>query len=69
MEKSADRLINAIRKKADSFKQEEALHAYFASDLMVSKLRKTIEELKRWMSQQRQKTTKAFKISQRGNSG
>lgn len=46
MEKSADRLINAIRKKADSFKQEEALHAYFASDLMVSKLRKTIEELK-----------------------
>ncbi len=42
---SADRLLKTIRNRADSLKTLDEIHGYFASDLMVAKVRDTIDQL------------------------
>ena len=42
-EKSAERLLQGIQNKAASFKTMEEIHAFFAADFMIDKLRKSIQ--------------------------
>ncbi len=42
---AADRIIEGINRRVKSFKQDDELNAYFASDAMVMKLRQLIEQL------------------------
>ena len=46
LEKAANRILNSVRKKAISLKSEDDINAYFAADLMISKLYDIIEKLK-----------------------
>ncbi len=43
--RSADRILTGIRSRADTFKTVEAINGYFASDLMIEKLRGIMEQL------------------------
>ncbi len=43
---AADRILKGVNKKAQSFKTDQEINAYFASDLMVGKVRDIIEQLK-----------------------
>ncbi len=42
---SAERILKNVEKKADTLKSNEEIHGYFASDLMVSKVRDIIAQL------------------------
>ena len=42
---AADRLLKTIRNRADSIKVLEEINGYFAADLMVAKVRDTVEQL------------------------
>lgn len=42
---SAERILKGVNKKANSFKNPEDIHAYFAADLMISKIRDIIDQL------------------------
>ncbi len=45
LQRSAGRILNSVRTRADSLKSVEAIHGYFASDLMIEKLRGIVEQL------------------------
>ncbi len=42
---SAERILKGVEKKSESFSKAEDIHAYFASDLMISKIRDIVEQL------------------------
>lgn len=42
---SAERILKAIRNKADSIKTKQEINGYFASDLMVGKVRTVVQQL------------------------
>lgn len=42
---AADRILNGIKSRVGTFKKVEEIHGYFASDLMIDKVRGIIEEL------------------------
>ncbi|MGB1296279.1 MAG: DNA repair ATPase, partial [Flavobacteriales bacterium] len=42
---SAERILKGVEKKSATFKSAEDIHAYFASDLMISKIRDLIAQL------------------------
>jgi hypothetical protein len=44
--KSAERILSGVKHRADSFDEINAINGYFAGDLMISKLRDTIAELR-----------------------
>ncbi|MBX3177128.1 MAG: DNA repair ATPase [Candidatus Hydrogenedentes bacterium] len=43
---AADRILNGIKSRVATFKAVEEIHAYFASDLMIEKVRGIIDELR-----------------------
>ncbi|MBI1292687.1 AAA domain-containing protein [bacterium] len=45
LQSSANRILSGIRNKAESLKEIEELHSYFASDLMVEKVRDIVRQL------------------------
>ncbi|MGY6648187.1 DNA repair ATPase [Wenyingzhuangia sp. IMCC45574] len=45
LQSAAERILKSVHKKAATFKSEEEIHGYFASDLMVSKLHNIVEQL------------------------
>lgn len=45
LQSAAERILKSIHKKAATFKSEEEIHGYFASDLMVSKLHNIVTQL------------------------
>jgi len=42
---SAERILKGVEKKSESFSKAEDIHAYFASDLMISKIRDIVQQL------------------------
>ncbi|MCT4664712.1 MAG: DNA repair ATPase [Flavobacteriales bacterium] len=42
---SADRILKGVRKKAQTFRTAEEIHAYFAADIMVAKIHDIIQNL------------------------
>jgi len=42
---SAERILKGVEKKAETFSNSEDIHAYFASDLMISKIRDIFQQL------------------------
>lgn len=42
---AADRILEGVNRRAKSFKEDDELNAYFASDAMVLKLRQLVEQL------------------------
>ena len=45
LQNSSERILKSVHKKAASFKKEEEIHSYFASDMMVNKIHGIIEQL------------------------
>ena len=45
LENASERILKSVHKKAATFKTEEEIHGYFASDLMVNKLHGIVEQL------------------------
>lgn len=45
LQTSASRILNGIRSKAESLKEVEEIHSYFATDLMVEKVRDIMRQL------------------------
>jgi hypothetical protein len=45
LQNASERILKSIHKKAATFKTEEEIHGYFASDIMVNKLHNIIEQL------------------------
>ncbi len=46
LQNASERILKGVEKKALSFKSPEAINGYFASDLMINKLRDIVEQLK-----------------------
>ncbi|MEM9115767.1 MAG: DNA repair ATPase [Myxococcota bacterium] len=44
---AAERILDGMRRRAQSFDEEDALNAYFASDPMIAKLRQLVESLRK----------------------
>lgn len=42
---SAERILKGVEKKAETFSKADEIHAYFASDLMISKIRDIVQQL------------------------
>jgi hypothetical protein len=45
LQNASERILKSIHKKASTFRSEEEIHGYFASDLMVNKLHSIVEQL------------------------
>jgi len=45
LQRSAERILNSVRSRVDSLKTIEDINGYFASDLMIEKLRGIVEQL------------------------
>ena len=45
LQKSAERILNGVRKKAESFSEVSDINGYFASDILVSKARDIAQQL------------------------
>ncbi|MEM9479431.1 MAG: DNA repair ATPase, partial [Verrucomicrobiota bacterium] len=46
LQKSADRILNGIQHRLQSFEKVEEIHAYLAGDLMIEKVRGIVEDLR-----------------------
>ena len=46
LQNAANRILNSIGKKAETFDNNDAINGYFASDLMVTKARDIVDQLK-----------------------
>lgn len=46
LENAAKRILSSVGKKAETFKNNEAINGYFASDLMVTKIQDIVSKLK-----------------------
>lgn len=45
LKQSADRIVNAVKNRLTRFKEQQEINSYYASDIMIQKARKIVEEL------------------------